>query len=179
MKRSRSVQLALMGAVPLLVTACGEQDANSNERLLYRDVQQCIAEGRVSAEVCDQEYQRALQARAQQAPHFTNMNDCAAQYGDQCRPYVTSSGDHWFMPALTGFMIGQMLGHRRYDYYGAPSGGGTWGGGRPVYNDRADRSTWNGQPDWRNPGMHTPTTAETLSRGGFGSSGAARSSWGG
>lgn len=141
MKRSRTVQLAFMSSVPLLITACG--GPRPDERLAYQDVQQCIADGKVSKEVCEQEYQAALQARAAQA-HYPSYGDCAAQW-DDCRPYVTSGGDHWFVPALAGFMIGRMLGHRDPNV-DAPARG--------------------------------PTTAETLSRGGFGYSGAARSSWG-
>lgn len=173
MKRSRTVQLAFMSSMPLLITACG--GPRPDERLAYQDVQQCIQDGRVSKEVCEQEYQAALAARAQQS-HYPNYGDCTAQWGD-CRPYVTAGGDHWFVPALAGFMIGRLMGHRDprdYYYYG---GGGAWGG---PYRDRADRGTWRG---WGSTGVGAPsrgpTTAETLSRGGFGSSGAARSSWGG
>ena len=174
MKRSRTVQLAFMGSMPFLVTACG--GPLSDERLAYQDVQQCIQDGKVSKEICEQEYQAALQARAQQQ-HYSSYGDCEAQWGDQCRPYVSSSGDHWFVPALTGFMIGRLMGHRDYSPY---YGGGGWGG--PTYRDRPDRGAWR---SWENRGTYSdapprgPTTAETLSRGGFGYSGAARSSWGG
>ena len=168
MKRSRTVQLAFMSSMPLLVTACG--GPRPDERLAYQDVQQCIQDGRVSKEVCEQEYQAALQARAQQS-HYASSGDCTAQWGD-CRPYVSAGGDHWFVPALAGFMIGRMMGHRDYYY-----GGGGFGG---PYRERPDRGAWRGGDD--RPGMgepHAPTSAQTLSRGGFGSSGAARSSWGG
>ena len=74
-------------------------------------------------------------------------------------PYVTSSGDHWFIPALAGFAIGRMLGHRDY-YYPAPYYGGGWGG---PYRYRPDRG---GGWDSRSYGPpRGPTTAETLSRG--------------
>jgi uncharacterized protein YgiB involved in biofilm formation len=179
MKRSRTVQLAFMGTVPLLVTACGGPAAGPrpDERLAYQDVQQCIQDGKVSKETCEQEYQAALQARAQQS-HYGNYNDCASQWGDQCRPYVTSSGEHWFIPALTGFMIGRMLGHRDYYYPGPYYGGGGWHG---PYRDRPGRGGWDNRPGYGGYGTppRGPTTAETLSRGGFGYSGAARSSWGG
>jgi uncharacterized protein YgiB involved in biofilm formation len=171
MKRSRTVQLAFMSSMPLLITACGGPRAD--ERLAYQDVQQCIQDGRVSKDVCEQEYQAALQSRAQQS-HYSSLNDCNAQWGDQCRPYVTAGGDHWFVPAVAGFMIGRMLGHR-HDAYGPYYGNGAWGHGwnGPVYRDRPDRGSWGGNMN------REPTTAQTLSRGGFGSSGAARSSWGG
>lgn len=178
MKRSRIVQLAFMGSVPLVVTACGGAPA-PDERLAYRDVQQCIADGKVSKEVCEQEYEAALRARSANYPSYA---DCAAQWGD-CRPYVSSSGDHWFVPALTGFMIGRLMGHRgdRYYYYGGAYGGGGYGGWGGPYRERADRGAWRGYGGY--PGADAPprgpTTAETLSRGGFGQSGAARGSWGG
>ena len=175
MKRSRTVQLAFMSSVPLLVTACS--GPGTDERIAYQDVLQCIQDGRVSKDVCEQEYQTALQARAQQQ-HFSNLNDCTAQFGEQCRPYVSPSGDHWFVPALAGFMIGRLMGHRDYGYnpyYGAGWGQGSNGS---VYQGRPGRATWDGVRAGGDYGQG-PTTAETLSRGGFGSSGAARSSWGG
>ena len=76
MKRSRTVQLAFMSSVPLFVTACGSP---SNERLAYQDVQQCIQDGKVSRDVCEREYQAALDARAQQS-HYSSYGDCAAQW---------------------------------------------------------------------------------------------------
>ena len=173
MKRSRTVQLAFMSSVPLLVTACGSP--GPDERLAYQDVQQCIADGKVSKDICEQEYQAALQARAQQS-HYSSYGDCAAQWGDQCRPYVTSSGDHWFVPALTGFMIGRLLGHRDYYGYPPPYYGGGWGG---AYRYRSDRGAWRDSGAGSYEPYRGPTTAETLSRGGFGYNGAARSSWGG
>lgn len=176
MKRSRTVQLAFMGSMPLLITACGGPGPGPDERLAYQDVQQCIQDGKVSKEICEQEYQAALQARAQQA-HYSSYSDCTAQWGDQCRPYVTSSGDHWFVPALTGFMIGRLLGHRDY-YYPQPYYGGGWNGPYRYRDDRGGWGTWGNRGSFEPPGR-APTTADTLSRGGFGYSGAARSSWGG
>ena len=99
----------------------------------------------MSKDICEREYRAALDARAQQS-HYSSYGDCAAQWGDQCRPYVTSSGDHWFIPALAGFAIGRMLGHRDY-YYPAPYYGGGWGG---PYRYRPDRGGgWDSRSVWR------------------------------
>jgi len=75
-------------------------------------------------------------------------------------------------------MIGRMLGHRDYYYPGPYYGGGGWHG---PYRDRPGRGGWDNRPGYGGYGTppRGPTTAETLSRGGFGYSGAARSSWGG
>ena len=159
-----------MGSVPLLLTACG--GPRPSERLAYQDVQQCIQDGKVSTDVCEREYQLALEARARSS-HFGNLDDCQAQYGDQCRPYVSDSGAHWFVPALTGFMIGRLMGHGHGYFYGP---GGFSG---PMYRERPGRAEWGGYQSGTAGAPHVPGTAQTLSRGGFGYSGAARASWGG
>lgn len=169
MKRSRSIELALMGTVPLLLAACDQPRAPHETALLYQSLQQCISEGKVTPEVCRSAYDEALQAQARMAPRYRTLDECAAQFGyDQCQVSGQNSGDHWFMPALTGFLIGRALdAHRGPGYaYG-------WNG-RPIYRDRGDRGPWGGMR-----GPAGDSVAETLSRGGFGYSSAARASWGG
>jgi uncharacterized protein YgiB involved in biofilm formation len=91
------------------------------------------------------------------------------------------------MPALAGFMIGRAFGsHHYYDpnyqpgYATGPFGGGF---GQPLYRSRGDRAVWRTASGERfgagARGPAAPSVAETLSRGGFGSSSAARASWGG
>jgi uncharacterized protein YgiB involved in biofilm formation len=189
MKRSRSIQLVLMGTVPLLLSACddGQQPQGA---LAYQDLQQCISDGKVSADICEKAYADAVQAQYRNAPHYGTLAECQAQYGwDQCHPVQTSSGS-WFMPALAGFMIGRALSGPSYQYqyhehyYSGYVGGGY---GEPLYRSRGDRGEWqtaNGDRfgvGARGPGgsANAPSVAETLSRGGFGRSSVARGSWGG
>lgn len=188
MKRSRSIELALMGGVPLLLAGCSH--AHHDTPLLYQDLQQCIADGKVPAVTCEEGYEQALLAQ-ERAPRYGTQSACEATYGDsQCR-VVHEGSSSWFVPAAAGFLIGRALSHHD-PYYGYGSGwsgySGGWSGaagysGQPVYRVRGDRGEWrtlDGQrfgPGARGPGAHT--VSETLSRGGYGRTAAARASWGG
>jgi uncharacterized protein YgiB involved in biofilm formation len=179
MKRSRSIQLALMGSMPLLVAGCGQ--AHHDTALLYEDLQQCLTDGQVPPVTCEEGYERALVAE-DNAPRYGSLADCEAEYGvSACRPAHEGG---WFIPMAAGFMIARALDHQGYyySYSGGWSGPAGWAV-QPVYRVRGDRSVWrtaSGQQfSWgpRGPGAHT--VAETLSRGGFGRTAAARGSWGG
>jgi uncharacterized protein YgiB involved in biofilm formation len=185
MKRSRSIQLVLMGTAPLLLSACDDPAPPAppapQTTLAYQGLTQCISDGKVSADICEKAYADAVQAQYRDGPRFNSLGDCESQYGyDQCHHIQTSSGG-WFMPALAGFMIGRALSHHDYNYgYGYGYGGGF---GAPLYRARGDRGEWRTAAGERFGGMARgpagPTVAETLSRGGFGMTSAARTSWGG
>jgi uncharacterized protein YgiB involved in biofilm formation len=180
-KRSRSIELALMGTVPLIFAA-GCDHASGQTALLYQDMQQCIQDGKVSADVCQKGYEQALAAE-RDAPRYGTLADCEAEYG-WGRCHAPSGGGNWFVPAAAGFLIARALDAHRYDQ---PYYGGAWGGGwmaQPLYQTRGDRGQWrtlSGQSfGWgaRGPAAGA-SVAETLSRGGFGRTSAARISWGG
>ena len=185
MKRSRSIELVLMGTVPLLLSACdnpsppqAQPQQQQQANVAYQGLAQCISDGKVSADICEKAYADAVQAQYRDGPRFDSLGDCQAQYGyDQCHHVQTSSGD-WFMPALAGFMIGRALSPSGYHYgYGYGYGGGF---GQPLYHARGDRAEWRTASGERFGGSaRGPSVAETLSRGGFGMSSAARASWGG
>jgi uncharacterized protein YgiB involved in biofilm formation len=187
MKRSKSIQLVLMGTVPLLLSACDDGGGSSQQRystLAYQGLQQCINDGKVSADICEKAYADAVAAQNRDGPRYGTLAECQAQFGwDQCHPVQTSSGS-WFVPALAGFMIGRALGGGSYQYhqhYWSGYGGG--GFGQPLYQSRGDRAEWRTATGERfgvgARGPSAPSVAETLSRGGFGRSSVARGSWGG
>jgi uncharacterized protein YgiB involved in biofilm formation len=184
MKRSRSIQLVLMGTVPLLLSACdgpSAAQAPQQSTLAYQGLKQCISDGKVSADICEKAYADAVQAQYRDGPRYSSLADCQAQFGyDQCHPVQTASGS-WFMPALAGFMIGRSFGSNHYyPGYGPAYGGGY---GAPLYRSRGDRAEWRTADGERfgagTRGPSAPRVGETLSRGGFGRSSAARGSWGG
>jgi uncharacterized protein YgiB involved in biofilm formation len=190
MKRSRSIELAVMSTVPLLLSACdapAPPAVAAEHSLAYQDLQHCVSAGEVTPEICARAYADALEAQMRTAPRFDSLAECEARFGyDQCRAAPGGSG-HWFMPALAGFMIGQALAHHDARYWG-PGGYPGYGfggyGGQPIYGARGDRAQWQtadgGRFGWgaRGPGA-APSVGETLSRGGFGRASAARGSWGG
>ena len=180
MKRSRSIQLVLMGTVPLLLAACDHPSPTSAPQttVAYQGLTQCISDGKVSADICEKAYADAVQAHYRDGPRFDSLSDCEAQYGyDRCNHVQTASGG-WFMPALAGFMVGRALSHNNGDGYGYAGGFG-----QPLYQYRGDRAQWRTASGDRfgmsARGPYNPSVSETLSRGGFGMSSAARASWGG
>jgi uncharacterized protein YgiB involved in biofilm formation len=183
MKRSRSIQLVLMGTVPLLLSACDDSPSQQAQgTLAYQNLQQCVSEGKVSAAICEKAYAEAVDAQYRYGPRYGTLAECQAQFGwDQCHPVQTSSGS-WFAPALAGFMIGRALGgsYHYHDHYYSGYGGGF---GQPLYRSRGDRAEWQTASGERfgqgARGPSGPNVAETLSRGGFGRSSVARGSWGG
>jgi uncharacterized protein YgiB involved in biofilm formation len=179
-KRSKSIQLVLMGTVPLLLSACDEPHARNT--LAYQDLQQCISDGKVSADVCEKAYADAVEAQYRDGPRYGTLAQCQAEYGwDQCHPVQTSSGS-WFVPALAGFMIGRAMGgsYQYHEHYWPGYGAGY---GQPLYHARGDRGEWRTATGERfgvgARGPSAPSVGETLSRGGFGRSSVARGSWGG
>ena len=96
MKRSKSIELVLMGTVPLLLTACGDGTAQApapQSTLAYQNLQQCVSEKKVSADICEKAYADAVDAQYRNGPHYSTQGECEAQYGyDQCHQVHTSSG---------------------------------------------------------------------------------------
>jgi uncharacterized protein YgiB involved in biofilm formation len=190
MKRSRSIELALMGAVPLLLAGCDDSDSRGQTALLYEDLQSCIADGQVSADVCQKGYEQALDAE-KSGPRFSSLAACEDEYGySRCHP-MYEGGSSWFIPAAAGFLIARAMDSNRYyrhDYYGWSGYGGGWSGysgwtAQPMYRPRGDRGEWRTASGdrfgWGARGPGADSAANTLSRGGFGRTAAARGSWGG
>lgn len=167
-KRSRRARLLLMGVAPLALTACEQQQ----EAMLYTDVDSCIAARVQTAAECESAYREAVATSETTAPKYTRREDCVADFGEaQCRP---SSSGGFFMPFMTGYLVGNLLQGGRV----TP---------QPAYRPRnGEWSTAGGYTIGRQPGRVVvdpaatkPQRAITQSRAGFGSRAAARGSWGG
>lgn len=182
MKRSKFAGLALMGAAPFLLTACGDSEPETQQNA-FTSVEECIQSKVFTPETCRSEYDKAVQAHQAQAPRFVDRAACETQYGaSNCQIVRHSDGTSWFVPAMAGFMIGQMIANRQREdpsYYGG--GGGYYGSYRsePLYRDRADRTAWRTSDNRTVTRSSSGSSkAVTLSRGGFGSQAAARGGWG-
>jgi uncharacterized protein YgiB involved in biofilm formation len=68
---------ALKGAAHL--AGCGHTQQDT--ALLYEDLQQCIADGKVAPVTCEEGYERALLAE-KNAPRYGTLAACEAEYGD-------------------------------------------------------------------------------------------------
>ena len=176
MKRSRHVGLVLMGASPLLLTACAPE--NSSEEGLYTSVEACVAQTGDETS-CRQAHDQAQREFSQSAPRYATREECIAVHGaDQCQQVGQQHGGSIFMPLLAGYVMGRML-----------SGGNVAGlRSAPAFRDR------NG--GWQRPaaaagGVYrqgaigqramapiqmAPNQAPTVTRGGFGNQDRRRSS---
>ena len=186
MKRSKTTALLLMSAVPLLLTACGKEEAVQVQEGLYTSVQACSdATGDPSA--CRTAFANAQAQSADTAPQYASTEECAKDYpAEDCQPQRTSAGTSFIGPMMMGFFMGQMLnGAGRGQVAQAPQSA-------PAYKDN--------KQGWAKPaapsstgGLNTasrigagkaglaptglqPNAAPTMSRGGFGSTARSRSS---
>ncbi len=157
----------------LLITGCG---SSGQEAVVYTTAEQCIVENPDSRTECEKAYDNAISEAERTAPKYNSQRTCETEFGyNQCVQSQSNSG--WFLPALGGFMVGRLTGGG-YDY-GRPS---------PVFGYQnswvgADGTSYGGRSDRRvnvskEAFKSKPTTARTISRGGFGSKIQAKSSWG-
>lgn len=112
----------------------------------YASVDDCISKAVFTEKYCRDQFAQAQKVHAENAPRFNSEQECAAQFGaDACQvqslpatgtgqvvaPSATmnagaggssGSGSFW-MPAMTGFILGQALGGGReveHNYYSSP-----------------------------------------------------------
>lgn len=196
MKRSKHIDLNLMRkgtkkrafctplAIGIAVTAlasCSSQE----EVMVANSPEECAATTELSLVECEAAYQRAQAEAERTGPKYNSITQCESEFGGgQCRQ---SHSGGFFMPMMSGFMIGRML-----------SGSSSYGGSvyNPVYRYNNRYSSQNnrimtadgtvigkaGQRSYRvnkSTMKSKPTVTRTVSRGGFGAMASAKSSWGG
>lgn len=185
MKRSRVLRLALMGSAPFVLSACSDEP---EQALVYNNVQECEAQALLTPEQCKTEFEKAVNNHLQAAPRYAQQAACEADFGNGACQNLNSGGN-WFIPAMAGFMIGQALDRDRH-YSGSSFYYGGGGRSQPLYRSRDDWHSWRTANNarigkysgkvWVDPNDTKPAMSpRTMSRGGFGSRAAARSSWGG
>lgn len=185
MKRSRTTALLLMGAAPLLFTACEPgppvgQPAATVQEGLYTSVERC-ADATGDAATCQSAAEQAKQQAADAAPQYASRAECERDYpAEQCAEQRTSTGHSFIGPLMTGFFLSQMMGNR--------AGAAPAAQASPAFRDNSN--------GWLRPGnapgatgaagragltpvTATPDRATTVNRGGFGASGRNRDSVGG
>lgn len=178
MKRSTNLKLTLMAAaVPAALAGCEPPPPTG---AVVTSVENCVATASMTLEQCQAARSEALAKHSQVAPRFQSAAECDQQFGN-CTP-VQENGQSFYIPPMTGFLIGYALGggfNRGYGY----------GGGAPLYREyrTGDYIKPSGDVAANRPGTvtgargntATPARAITVSRSGFGSRSAARSSFGG
>jgi uncharacterized protein YgiB involved in biofilm formation len=189
LKRSAGINLSRMrkgfmlkplslGVAAVLLTACGD----SEEAKIYKTIDECSSDNPEHVQECQAAYQQAMQEAERTAPKYSSQQDCEYDFGAQhCRNVQSSSGS-FFMPFMAGYMLSNLMSPRGYysqpmfsSYSPYSSYRNSWiGADGYVFGDTRQR-TVRVDKDVYKP---KPTVNKTMSRGGFGSSVRAKSSWG-
>ena len=171
-KNWQPITVALTG---FALTACG---SNEQEAVIYQNLDECTTSNPENSQACESAYEHALQESSRTAPKYRSQNECEAEFGYNACVQPQNSG--FFMPMMTGFMFGQMMNN---NYYSQPMYRSTYPGSS-FYNRWASAD---GRDYGRNARVRVnrdqmkpkATVNRTISRGGFGSTVSAKSSWGG
>ncbi|RKF15837.1 DUF1190 domain-containing protein [Alginatibacterium sediminis] len=189
MKRSQNIDLgrmrkpskakfilrpAVLAVSAVMLAACSEPE---DDAIVIYSVDDCSKQTSLDQQECETVYQNAQAEAERTGPKYNSQADCEAEFGPaQCR----SNSSGMFSPLMAGFLMGRMMD------IGRPSA---------VYQYNNPSSRYHNQimtADGRNLGAAgqrsykvpqstykaKPTVTKTVSRGGFGSSASAKSSWG-
>ena len=194
MKRSRSINLARMRKSPIDVAkplsvavaaatlaSCGGSTQRSE---VYMDADHCKQDNPGLEQQCEAAYLEALEVAADSGPKYGSEYQCEKDFGNHnCHSY-TSGSNNWFVPLMAGYMFAKVTDGMNY-YRGAPLYT-SYSPYSPYYNRWSTVDGWD--YGYRRYGeIRTskkafdpkPKVTKTMSRGGFGSKVAAKSSWGG
>ncbi len=189
MKRSRTTALLLMGAAPLLFTACQKEQAVQVQEGLYTSVEAC-SEATGDPSACRTAFANAQQQAADAAPQYASKEECAREYpAEQCTQQRTSAGHSFVGPMMMGFFMSQMLNSGRGAVAAPPAA-------QPAFRDNANTWAKPAAAPGGSGGLNTasrigagkaglapvaaePNRAVTASRGGFGSRSGGRTTVGG
>lgn len=208
-KRSMKLTLAIMGAgAAATLAGCvpespqrdtGITDINFSEPKAYQNIDECVADEIYTEQACTDAFEASVKA----APRFDSLAACEEAHGEgACTPppegqqaaNSNSGGGGWFMPAMMGYMVGNMMSSRgdgattRRIYH------------EPVYRTRENRGNWstasteaNRRVTQRNESVRSSiaqtnaarasnnraaTTQRATQRSGFGSRSSARGGFG-
>lgn len=148
-KRSMRLTLAIMGAgAAATLAGCvpespqretGITDVNFSEPKAYQSIDECVADNVYTEQACTAAFNASVEA----APRFDSLAACEEAHGEgACTPppenhvSTNSSSGGWFMPAMMGYMVGNMTASRG-------SGAATQRiYHEPVYRTRQNRGNW-------------------------------------
>ncbi|MFK4132156.1 DUF1190 domain-containing protein [Pseudomonas luteola] len=104
MKKSKAIQLILMGAMPVAIVGCGDdktevRSVKKTDR--FDNVKACVDSG-INTDICTQSYMVALKNHKEIAPLFENKESCEADFMPD---YCVATDDGKFMPKMTGFSL--------------------------------------------------------------------------
>lgn len=205
MKRTRSINLQRMRKLdqstissmlkthlkPIVVSVAAATlvacSSGGEQGVVYSDVSDCISQNPEQTETCQAAYNEALNKASESGPKYSTLESCTYEFGERnCVPYQAPTGQNWFVPAMAGFILANVIDdisdRRRYQT-------------APLYTSYSRHSPFYGQ--WSSVDGYVygpsrygsikvddsafkpkPKVTRTIARGGFGSTVAAKSNWG-
>ncbi|MFT5707289.1 MAG: hypothetical protein ACI9ES_001580 [Oceanospirillaceae bacterium] len=195
MKRTQNIDLTAMRKAPKMfafkplafavtaTTLVGCSD-DTQESQVYRTVDDCVSGNPDQAQQCELAYKQAEAEAIKSGPKYSSLAACIEDFGEQnCNSYTSQNNQSFFMPFMTGYLISSLIGGNNYR-------------SAPLYTSYSRRSPAYGK--WTstdgnllgsansnkvkvssNDFKPKPTVRRTMSRGGFGSTIAAKSRFGG
>jgi uncharacterized protein YgiB involved in biofilm formation len=139
MRRSKSIALLCMAAAPIALSGCDDNSKKQASVGSFATAAECRASGTFTDEQCEAAQRDALGQYEQRAPRYTSREDCETAHGAAACTPRESHGQSWFMPALTGFMVGRMLSGGGAAMPAAPLFSGPSGGFATTSCDRIQR----------------------------------------
>ncbi|WP_311064767.1 DUF1190 domain-containing protein [Halomonas sp. DWK9] len=146
-KRSARLSLAMMGASAFGLTACTQPaedehltDVRFDEPQSFQSVEDCVAANVYTRSACEDAYNASLES----VPRFDSLEACEAEHGEGAcaaptdeQAQAAGGGGGWFMPAMMGYMVGNMLANtsrgRSFERVYQ----------EPVYRNRQNQGNWN------------------------------------
>ena len=191
MKRSGHVALAILGAAAFGLAGCQE---TATDAASFPDLDSCLKaatqDGWFTADDCRTTFAEAELLHEETAPRYDSAALCEEQHGEgNCQPDASASpagggGGSIFMPLMMGYLLGSALSGgrpvaqpvfgRAGGGYSTPAGTGIsrlGASGKVPTEAFAKAPVTKGQP--------AMTRATVAQRGGFGATGAGRSTFSG
>lgn len=188
MRKSRVAGVKSLSVAIASVIAAG--CSVKEEVHIFKSVNECSASNKFSVGQCETAYQKALAEAQKTAPRYTSLRDCEYEFGaEQCLEQKSrSSAGSFFMPLMAGFMVSEAFRRNSHSsgYYYNPlfshydNGYSTHRS--PVWTTSDGRTVAKGNKKSASVSKSAlkpkPKVTKTMSRGGFGSTASAKSSWG-
>jgi uncharacterized protein YgiB involved in biofilm formation len=178
-RKTFSIKPLSLAVSAALLTACG---SDKTDVMVVQSPEDCVNKTSMTIDQCEVAYKEALAEAERTGPRYRSLDDCIADFGPRACYQPNSSGG-FFMPFMAGWMISSAIdGMTNRRYY------------NPVFQTRYERqgnyvTAGGGYVNYSGLGRYkapykdvttkAPAVTKTVSRGGFGSTASAKSSWGG
>jgi len=190
-KRPPFLALGTIAATGVVLSACGD---DTPSEVVFNTPQECAQSG-VDLQICEAEYQQALQKHLRDAPHFNSAAACEAEFGEgRCfqasnTPGATpgqpqAQGDtggvgSFFIPFMTGYLVSSALSNiSSYAAYRDYRYGNTYIN-TPIYRTRSGEAVTSTITNGQRVSRPVNVNTRTVSRSGFGGRSFSRGSFGG